>query len=333
MDRREFITLLGGAAAAVPVLKPLTTHAQADAARRIVMLTGMPESDPEAQARVTAFQQGLRALGWIDGRNVRVDFRWGTGDAGGLRQLAKEAVERKPDLIVGVTTPAVTALTQETRTIPILFLQVVDPVGRGFVASLGRPGGNITGFLNFEFPMGGKWLQTLKQAAPGVKRAALLYNPQSAPFGASFVQVIEAAAPGLQVEPVTITVRDVAEIETKLATFARQPNGGLISLPDLFNTIHREEIVAFAAKHRLPAVYPFRYFALSGGLISDGVDTADLFRSAASYVDRIFKGARVGELPVQGPTKFELVVNLKAAKALSLELPQTLIARADEVIE
>jgi putative tryptophan/tyrosine transport system substrate-binding protein len=333
MDRREFITLLGGAAAAAPVLKPLTTHAQADAARRIVMLTGMPESDPEAQARVTAFRQGLRALGWIDGRNVRVDFRWGTGDAGGLRQLAKEAVERKPDLIVGVTTPAVTALAQETRTIPILFLQVVDPVGRGFVASLGRPGGNITGFLNFEFPMGGKWLQTLKQAAPGVKRAALLYNPQSAPFGASFVQVIEAAAPGLQVEPVTITVRDVAEIETKLAAFARQPNGGLISLPDLFNTIHREEIVAFAAKHRLPAVYPFRYFALSGGLISDGVDTADLFRSAASYVDRIFKGARVGELPVQGPTKFELVVNLKAAKALSLELPQTLIARADEVIE
>ena len=333
MNRREFITLLGGPVAASAMLRPLAAHAQADSARRIVMLTGMAESDPEAQARVASFQQGLRALGWIDGRNLRLDFLWGTGDAGGLRQLAKEAVERKPDLIVGVTTPAVAALAQETRTIPILFVQVVDPVGRGFVANLARPGGNITGFLNFEFPMGGKWLQTLKQAAPGVRRVALLYNPQSAPFGASFVQVIEAAAPALQVEAIATTVRDMAEVETKIGTFARGPDGGLIVLPDLFNTVHRDEIVALAAKHRLPGVYPFRYFALSGGLVSDGVDTADLFRSAASYVDRIFKGAKVSELPVQGPTKFELVVNLKAAKTLGLELPQTLLARADEVIE
>jgi putative ABC transport system substrate-binding protein len=333
MNRREFVTLLGGAAVASPTFRPLAARAQADSVRRIVMLTGMAEGDPESQARVTIFQQGLRALGWVDGRNVRIDFRWGAGDAGALRALAKDVVERKPDLIVGVTTPAVAALVQETSTIPIVFVQVVDPVGRGFVASLGRPGGNITGFVNFEFPMGGKWLQTLKQAAPGVKRVALLYNPQTAPFGASFVQVIEAAAPGLEVEAVAIPVRDVAEVGSKIATFAGRGDGGLITLPDLSNTLHRDEIVALAAKHRLPAVYPFRYFAVSGGLISDGVDTADLVRGAASYVDRIFKGAKVGELPVQGPSKFELVVNLKAAKALGLELPSTLIARADEVIE
>ena len=333
MNRREFSTLIAGAAATSSMLWPLAAAAQADAVRRIVMLTAMAESDPEAQARVAAFQQGLRALGWVDGRNVRVDFRWGSSDAGALRLLAKEVVERKPDLIVGVTTPAVAALAQETRTIPILFVQVVDPVGRGFVANLARPGGNMTGFLNFEFPMGGKWMETLKQIAPGVKRAALLYNPQTAPFGISFVHVIEAAAVGLQVDAVAITVRDAAEIAAKIATFAGRPDGGLIVLPDLFNTLNRDEIVALAARHRLPAVYPFRYFPLSGGLISDGVDTADLFRSSASYVDRILRGAKVSELPVQGPTKFELVINLKAAKALGLEVPPTLLARADEVIE
>jgi putative ABC transport system substrate-binding protein len=333
MTRRDFISLLGGAVATSSMLWPLAAAAQADAVRRIVMLTAMAESDPEAQARVAAFQQGLRALGWVDGRNVRIDFRWGSGDAGGLRLLAKEVVERKPDLIVGVTTPVVAALVQETRTIPILFVQVVDPVGGGVVASLGRPGGNVTGFLNFEFTMGGKWLETLKQTAPGVKRAALIHNPQTAPFGASFAQAIAAAAPALQVEAVATTVHDGAELAAKLSAFAGRPDGGLIVLPDLFNTIHRDEIVALAARHRLPAVYPFRYFAVSGGLISDGVDTADLFRSSASYADRILKGAKVGELPVQGPTKFELVINLKTAKTLGLEVPPTLLARADEVIE
>jgi putative ABC transport system substrate-binding protein len=333
MRRRDVLALLGGAAAASSVLRPLASVGQGDPARRIVMLTGMGEDDPEAQARVAAFQQGLRALGWVDGRNLKIDFRWGSGEADVTRRLAKEVVELKPDLIVGVTTPTVAALVQETRTIPILFVQVVDPVGRGFVASMGRPGGNVTGFLNFEFPMGGKWLQTLKQTAPGITRAALLYNPQTAPFGQSFVQVIAAAARSLQVEAVVTTVGDVAELEAKLSAFAGSLDGGLIVLPDLFNTIHRDEIVALAARHRLPAVYPFRYFALSGGLISDGVDTADMFRSAASYVDRVLKGAKVGDLPVQGPTKFELVINLKTAKTLGLEVPPMLLVRADEVIE
>jgi putative ABC transport system substrate-binding protein len=331
--RRDFLTLLGGAGAASSVLWPFNAVGQGEALRRIVMLAGMTESDPEAQARISAFQQGLRDLGWNDGRNLRIDFRWGSGDAEVIRRLAKEAVALKPDLIVGVTTPVVSALTQETRTIPILFALLTDPLGRGFVGSLGRPGGNVTGFLNFEFPMGGKWLETLKQTAPGVKRVALLYNPQTAPYASSFVQVIAAAAPGLQVEAVATAVRDSADLEARLAAFAGRPDGGLIVLPDSFNTLHRDEIVALAARHRLPAVYPFRYFTSGGGLISDGIDTADLFRRAATYVDRIFRGAKVGELPVQGPTKFELVINLKTAKTLGLEVPPTLLARADEVIE
>jgi putative ABC transport system substrate-binding protein len=333
VKRRELITLIGGAVAASSVVRPLAVIAQGEPSRRIVMLTGMAESDPEGQARVAAFQQGLRALGWVDGRNLRIDFRWGIGDSDASHRLAKEAVELKPDLIVAQSTPLIAALTQETRTIPILFVQMVDPLGRGFVNSLGRPGGNASGFLNFEFPMGGKWLETLKEAAPTIKRVALLHNPQTAPFGRSFAQVISAAAPALQIEAVATPIQDRAELATKLAAFAGQPDGGIITLPDIFNTAHREEIVALAARHRLPAVYPFRYFAVSGGLISDGIDTADLFRRSASYVDRILKGAKVGDLPVQGPTKFELVVNLKTAKALGLELPATLLARADEVIE
>ena len=333
MRRREFITLIGGAAAASSIIRPLAALAQGEPSRRIIMLTGIAESDPEGQARVAAFQEGLRALGWVNGRNVRIDIRWGIGGAEAIQRLAKEAVELKPDLIVASATPLIAALTQETRTIPILFVQMVDPLGRGFVNSLGRPGGNASGFLNFEFPMGGKWLETLKEAAPTVKRAALLYNPQTAPFGNSFVQVISAAAPGLRIDAVATPVQDRAELATKLAAFAGQPDGGIIVLPDLFNTTHREEIVALAARHQLPAVYSSRFFAVSGGLISDGVDTADLFRRAASYVDRVLKGAKVADLPVQGPTKFELVINLKTAKALGLELPATLLARADEVIE
>ncbi len=250
-----------------------------------------------------------------------------------MRKFARELVDLKPDLILGMTTPAVTALVQETNTIPILFVNIVDPLGHGFISSMARPGGNVTGFLNFEFSMGGKWLETLKQIAPAVKRVALLFNPDTAPFAASFVRVVEDAAPSFGIEPIAIEAHDDGELERTVADFAAKPAGGLIILPDAFTTGHRDLIVALAARYRLPAVYPLRVFAASGGLISDGGDPIDIFRRAASYVDRILKGANPGDLPVQAPTKFELVINLKTAKALGLEVPPMLVARADEVIE
>ena len=331
--RREFIALVGGAAAAWPLDARAVMAQSMERTRRIAVLSGFAASDPEAQARVAAFREGLAELGWTQGRNVRIDFRWGTGAADQMRAFAKELVELKPDLIVGVTTPAVAALRQETRTIPIVFVQVVDPLGRGFISNLARPGGNMTGFVNFEFSMGGKWLETLKQIAPHITRVALVFNPDTAPFAASFVRVVEAVAPSFSATAVAAPVRDDAELERAVGAFAAKPDGGLIIVPDLFIASHREQVVALAARHRLPAVYPFRYFAASGGLISDGVDTLDLFRRSASYVDRILKGANPGELPVQTPSKFELVINLKTAKALDLTVPPALLARADEVME
>ena len=306
---------------------------RAEKTRRIVMLTGIAEADPEGQARVAALQEGLRDLGWIAGQNLLIEYRWGTGDEGRMAALSKEAVEPQPDLIIGATTPVITALLQQTRTIPIVFVQVTDPLGRGFIANRARPGGNITGFTNFEFTMGGKWLETLKQVAPAVRRVALLFNPKTAPSPGSFVEVVQTAAAVFAIEALATPVHDERELEHSLATFAAKPGGGLIVLPDVFTTGHRQLIVALAARHRLPAVYPFRYFAESGGLTSDGVDTSDVFRRCAAYVDRILKGAKPGELPVQAPVKFELVINLKTAKALGLEIPPTLLARADEVIE
>ncbi len=329
MNRREFITGLCSIGA-----WPSVARAQpSERTRRIALLSGFAASDPEAQVRVAAFRQGLEELGWTEGRNVRIDFRWGTDSADRMRAFAKELVALKPDMIVGVTTPAVAALLQETRTIPIVFVQVVDPLGRGFISNLARPGGNITGFVNFEFSMGGKWLETLKQIAPRITRVALLFNPDTAPFAGSFVHVVEAVAPSFSAAAVAAPVRDDAELERTVAAFAAKPDGGLIIVPDLFIASHRQKVVALAARHRLPAVYPFRYFAASGGLISDGVDTVDLFRRSASYVDRILKGASPGELPVQTPSKFELVINLKTAKALGIEVSPMLLARADEVIE
>jgi ABC-type uncharacterized transport system substrate-binding protein len=306
---------------------------RAEKTRRIVMLTGIAEADPEGQARVAALQEGLRDLGWIAGQNLLIEYRWGTGDEWRMAALAKEAVEPQPDLIIGATTPVITALLQQTRTIPIVFVQVTDPFGRGFIANRARPGGNITGFTNFEFSMGGKWLETLKQVAPAVKRVALLFNPKTAPSPGSFVEVMQTAAPSFVIEAIATPVHDESELEHSLAAFAANPGGGLIVLPDVFTTGHRQLIVALAARHHVPAVYPFRYFAESGGLISDGVDTSDVFRRCAAYVDRILKGAKPGELPVQAPTKYELVINLKTAKTLGLEVPPTLLARADEVIE
>jgi putative tryptophan/tyrosine transport system substrate-binding protein len=330
VGRRELITLLGGAAAAWPLA---ARAQQAGKVARIGVLMGIAESDPEARPRAMAFQQGLQELGWTDGRNVRIEYRWAADDPERIRTYAAELVSLAPDVLLATTTPVMMALQPATRTIPIVFVQVIDPLARGFVANLARPGGNITGFVTFEFSMGGKWLQTLKQVAPRIKRVATIFNPGTAPFSESFVQVVEAAAPTIAVQTVAARIRDAAELEGVIATFAAKPDGGLIVLPDVFNTSHRDTIIALAARHRLPAVYPFRYFAVSGGLISDGVDTADLFRRSASYVARIIKGAKPGDLPVQTPTKFELVINLKTAKALSLDVPETLLARADEVIE
>jgi putative ABC transport system substrate-binding protein len=329
MRRRKFITLLSGAA----VAWPLVARAQVQRVRRIGVLMGIAESDAEARSRATAFQQGLQELGWTEGRNVRIDYRWAADDSERIRGYAAELVALAPDLIVASTTPVVTVLQHATRTIPIVFLQVTDPVGAGIVASLARPGGNITGFITFEFSMGGKWLETLSLIAPRIKRVAMIFNPGTAPFSDSFIRVVKAAAPKFAVEAVATPVHDVAELESAIGAFADKPDGGLVVLPDVFNTTNRETIVALAARHRLPAVYPFRYFAASGGLISDGVDTTDLFLRSVSYVDRILKGAKAAELPVQAPSKFELVINLKTAMALGLTVPQSLLARADEVIE
>jgi putative ABC transport system substrate-binding protein len=329
MRRRDFVNLLGAA-----VAWPLAANAQQpERMRRIAMLSGLSASDPEAQARVAAFHQGLKEMGWTAGRNLHIDFRWSTGDATEMRTSAKELVEFKPELIVGMTTPAVAALVQETKTIPIVFASIVDPVGRGFISNMARPGGNVTGILNFEFSMGGKWLETLKQVAPAVKRVAVLFNPAAAPFAASFVEVIRISALSFAVEPIAAGVNDDTELERTLTDFAAKPDGGLIVLPDAFTVGHRDLIIALAARYRLPAVYPLRAFAVSGGLISDSGDPVDIFRRTASYVDRILKGAKPGDLPVQTPTRFELVVNLKTAKALGLDVPPTLLARADEVIE
>ena len=330
IGRRELLAGLGGAAAAG---WPFAARAQQGDRRRIAMLSGLAASDPEAQARITAFQHGLRELGWIVDRNLQIDFRWGTGDAAEMRTLARELVGLKPELIVGMTTPAVAALVQETKTIPIVFAGIIDPVGRGFVPNMARPGGNVTGILNFEFSMGGKWLETLKQVAPEVRRVALLFNPEKAPYAPSFARVIESSAGSFAVDPITAPAQDAAELERAIVDIATKPGGGLIVLPDVFTVGHRDLIIALAARYRVPAVYPLRAFAVSGGLLSDSGDTTDILRRTASYVERILKGAKAGDLPVQAPTKFELVINLKTAKAIGLEVPPTLLARADEVIE
>ncbi len=297
------------------------------------MLSGLAANDPESQARLAAFDQGLKELGWTEGRNLHIEFRWSTGDAAEMQTFAKELVELKPDLIVGMTTPAVAALVEQTKTVPIVFANIVDPLGRGFISDMARPGGNVTGILNYEFSMGGKWLETLKQIAPAVRRVALLFNPDMAPYAPSFVRQVELSAPSFAVEWIVAVVHDDAELERTVADFAAEPGGGLIILPDVFTVGHRDLIIALAARYRLPAVYPQRAFTASGGLISDSGDLTDIFRQAASYVDRILKGEKPGDLPVQAPTKYDLVINLKTAKALALTVPPALLAIADEVIE
>ena len=329
MTRRQLITLLGGAAATWPLA---ARAQQAERVRRIGVLMSLAEDDPEDRQRRAAFQQALRQLGWIEGGNLRIDYRWYGGDLAPARALAKELVELEPDLIVATATPALTALALQMRPIPIVFVAVSDPVGQGFVASLARPGGNATGLTFFEFSVVGKMLEVLKQIAPGISRVALASNPDNL-ANLPFLRAIETAAPTLATELTKVPLRSAAEIEPALATIARQGGNGLMCLPDPFTNAHRDLIVRLAARYRLPAIYFLRSFVAAGGLVSYGIDVTDLFRRGAPYVDRILKGAKPADLPVQQPTKFELAINLKTAKALGIEVPPMLLATANEVIE
>ena len=329
IQRREFIVTLGGAAAAWP----LAARAQPDGRmRRIGVLMNLPSDDPEGMARLAEFLQGLQELGWVVGRNVRIDYRWSTGDADRIRGYATELVALAPDVILAGGTPSVAALQQATRTVPIVFAQVADPVGAGYVESLARPGRNITGFAAQEYVLGAKWLELLKEIAPHVKRAAVLRD-SALGLGAGQLAAIQAMAPPLGLEVTPIGVSDIGDIERGITAFARSSNGGMIVTASTPAMIHRELITMLAARHRLPTVYSFRYFVTVGGLISYGPDSVDPFRRAAGYVDRILKGEKPADLPVQAPTKYETVINLKTAKALGLDIPATVLARADEVIE
>jgi putative tryptophan/tyrosine transport system substrate-binding protein len=326
MNRRDLITLLGGAAATWP----LAARAQPDRMRRIGVLMGSEESDPDSQLRLAAFRQVLRQLGWTEGRNIRIDERWGAANP--ETKHVAELVGSAPDAVLAHTAPVVAAVKRETRTVPIVFVMVPAPVEIGLVASLARPGGNITGFTHFELTMAGKWLEALKEISPHVKRVAFLLHPEH-PAWTGYLQTVKDAASSFDVEVIPAGIRDAGEIERVIHSFAREPNGGLFVLPDVVTYVHRELIIALAARHRLPAIYPFRYFPAVGGLMSYGADPVDMFRRAAAYIDRILKGEKPADLPVQAPTKYELVINLKTAKALGIEVPPTLLARADEVIE
>jgi putative ABC transport system substrate-binding protein len=327
MKRREFVGLIGGAAA-----WPVAARAQQfEEMRRIAVLMGSTESDSDSQVRLAAFRQALRDLGWTEGRNLRIDYRWDSADPDRLRANAAELVGLRPEVILAHAPPALTAVQRETRIVPIVFVMVPAPVEAGYVASLARPGGNTTGFTHFEFAMAGKWLETLKEITPFVSRVAFLLHPEH-PAWAGYLRTVKAAASSINVEVVPAAIRDGAEIERAIEAFAREPNGGLFVLPDVVTYVHRELIIALAARHRTPAIYPFRYFPASGGLMSYGIDPVDMFRRAASYVNRILKGEKPADLPVQAPIKSELVIK-KTARALGLNLSSTLLARADEVIE
>jgi putative ABC transport system substrate-binding protein len=328
MRRREFITLLGGAAASWPLA---ARAQQTERVRRVGVLMSQAADDPEAQARITAFSQGLQELGWSVDRNLQIETRWATADD--LHRHAAELVALAPDVLVAATgSTTVAPLLQATRTVPIVFVTVIDPVGAGFVASLARPGGNATGFMNYEYGMSVKWLELLKEIAPRVTRAAVLRDPAIA-SGIGQFGAVQAVAPSLGVELSPVDVRDAGEIERAIAAFARESNGGLVVTASPSANTHRRPIIALAARHRLPAVYPVRFHVTAGGLIAYGVDLVDQFRRTAGYVDRILKGEKPADLPVQAPSKYETVINLKTAKALGLDLPTSVLARADEVIE
>ncbi len=330
MRRREFITLVGSAAATWPLA---ARAQQSDRMRLIGVLMGLAESDREAQSWVAAFREELQKLGWTEGRNIEINTRWATADVESMKRLAKELAALQPDFILTSTTPATAAMLQYTHTIPIIFVLVGDPVGSGFVASMARPGGNATGFTPIEGSLGGKWVEVLKEIAPRVARVTLMFNPPTATFVEGYLNAFKAAAASLGVEAIISPVHDMSELESVIAAQAREPNSGLVVIPDAFTIGHRAEITLLADHYRVPAVYWSRSFAELGGLISYGPVLIDEYRRAASYADRILKGAKPSELPVQAPVKFELVINLKTAKALGLDVPVQLRQLADEVIE
>ena len=330
MRRREFIGLFGGAVAAWPLA---ARAQQRERMRRIGVLMHLAVDDPEGQSRLAAFLQGLQEAGWAVGRNVTIDVRWAAADVESMKRFAKELVALQPDLIFTSSTPATAAMLQATRTIPVIFVLVADPVGGGFVVSLPRPGGNVTGFAPIVGSLGGKWAELLKEIAPRIARVMLLFNPPSAPFIESYLNPFKAAAASLGMEAIVAPVNDMPELESLVTIQARKPNSGLVVMPDAFTEQHRAEIVSLAVRYRVPAVDWSRSFAEDGGLISYGPYLVDEYRRAAAYADRILKGEKPADLPVQTPTKYELAINLKTAKALDLTVPPALLARADEIIE
>jgi putative tryptophan/tyrosine transport system substrate-binding protein len=329
MTRRGFIALLGSAAIA-SVHWPVAARAQ-DTQRRIGVLMMYAESDPEAQLRAKALEETLQKLGWAKDRNLRIDYRWVGADSGRFRLHAADLVKFREEAIIAISSPAVRALQRESHAIPIVFTQVSDPVGQGIVKNMARPGGNITGFTNYDPEIGGKWLELLKEAAPNLTRAAIVFNPRTAPYTALYVRAIEAVAPSIAVKVATSPIQNDAEIEAAFTKHAREQTSGLIVMTDTFTSAHRKRIIELAARFALPAIYPYRYYVVDGGLMSYGIDQVEQIRGAAGYVDRLLKGEKAGDLPVQTPTKFQLTINLKTARAL--DVPPTVLARADEVIE
>jgi putative ABC transport system substrate-binding protein len=329
INRRQFVAVVGGAAA-----RPLVGRAQQiRRGRQIGVLMSISETDSDGQAWVEAFRKELEGFGLTDGGNVNILLRWADGNPDQIRRLARELVDLQVDVILASTSPVVAALQRRTLTIPIVFAQVADPVGQGFVSTMARPGANITGFTQFEFSMGGKWVEVLKELAPPITRVALMFNPDTAPYAGSYLRTFETASAALAIRPIVAAVHGTGEIEDAVAALGREPDAGLAVMPDSSSTVHRQLIASFAAQYRVPAIYPYRYFIISGGLISYGIDIIELYRGAASYVNRVLRGEKPAELPVQAPTHFELIINLKAAKALGLDVPETLLARADQVIE
>jgi putative tryptophan/tyrosine transport system substrate-binding protein len=330
IGRRQFISALGGTA----VAWPLAARAQkAERVRRIALFMNLPEEDDWSKRCIAAFQQGLAELGWIEGRNIHIDYRWATADSRSIAISARELVALAPDIILASATDGLAAFQKATSTIPIVFVSVSDPVGQGFVTSLARPGGHITGFTAFEFSMGGKWMGLLKEISPTIQRVAVLFNPKTAPYFPLFLRSIERAAASFGVESTSAPIQNLAEIESVITALAKEPNRGLICPSDSYSSAHRKTIIALAAQHAIPAIFAWREFIGDGALICYGIDRVDMYRRSPAYVDRILKGANPADLPIQQPTKFELAVNLKTAKALGLTVPPTLLAIADEVIE